>query len=72
MTRTEARVLLTGNRDDFIALHRRDAPHAGICIHTADPDFTALAARIHAALTDSRATGRFLARVNRGGHTFDS
>jgi Domain of unknown function (DUF5615) len=44
------RPVLTYNRWDFERLHRHGAPHSGILSATRDDDFSALAARIHAAL----------------------
>ncbi|GAB2591801.1 DUF5615 family PIN-like protein [Spirosoma areae] len=39
--------LLTLNKKDFIKLHNQQPTHAGIWICTVDPNFTALAERIH-------------------------
>jgi hypothetical protein len=41
------RAVLTHYRLDFKKLHRHQAIHAGIVICTEDPDFSALAHRIH-------------------------
>lgn len=48
--RSEGRAVLTLNRKHFIRLHQEDPDHAGIICCTFDPDFTAQAERIHAAL----------------------
>ena len=65
------RVVLTNNRKDFIRLHGAGDDHVGIVVYTLDPDAKGLAARIDSALRDPVATGRFLTRVDRSGHTFD-
>ncbi len=46
----EGRALVTFNRADFHALHRRGIAHAGIITCTRDPETDALAARTNAAL----------------------
>ena len=46
----EGRAVLTLNRRHFVRLHSVQADHAGIIVCTFDPDFTALARRIHAAI----------------------
>jgi len=46
----DQRVVLTFNRRHFIRLHGTRPAHAGIVVCTYDPDFGALADRIHAAL----------------------
>ncbi len=66
----QGRVVLTNNRKDFLWLHDKGNPHTGIIAYTVDPDAGGLAARVDAALGDPRATGRFLARVDKGGHSF--
>ena len=54
-----------GSRWDFVRLHRRIANHAGIISCTPDSDFSALAARIHVAITSAGdMTGQHI-RVNR-------
>lgn len=63
---SENRILLSHNRRHFLQIHhtRRNA-HPGIVLCTFDPDFLALAQRIHAAVT---AAGDFrddVIRVNR-------
>lgn len=59
------RVLLTLNRRHFILLHHSGQPHAGSIVCTFDPDFIALARRVHEAIAaEMDMTGRLL-RVNR-------
>ncbi len=59
------RVLLTLNRKHFIRLHEAKTDHSGIIVCTFDPDFIALAGRIHVLLTaQSQLDGR-LFRINR-------
>lgn len=65
------RIVLTNNRKDFIRLYRSDASHGGILIYKVDPDVVGLAKRIHAALSEADAQGRFLLRVALAGHSFD-
>ncbi|MFI5380565.1 MAG: DUF5615 family PIN-like protein [Tepidisphaerales bacterium] len=45
-----ARAVLTFNRRHFIALHKQQPDHAGIIVCTIDPDFAALAQRIHESI----------------------
>jgi predicted nuclease of predicted toxin-antitoxin system len=44
--RTEGRVVLTLNRKDFLALHRRNQEHSGMILCTLDLDFVGQAKRI--------------------------
>jgi hypothetical protein len=44
------RAVLTNDRNDFHRLHAADPKHGGIITCTRDPDYAALAGRIHAAL----------------------
>jgi hypothetical protein len=60
------RILLTFNRADFHALHRRGAVHAGIVTCTRDPEVETLASRIHAALSEHVTMAGVLVRVVRG------
>lgn len=61
----QSRILITLNRRHFVRLHDSGQPHAGIIVCTFDPDFGALAQRVHAALAaEANPTGR-LVRVNR-------
>ncbi|MFL5339024.1 MAG: DUF5615 family PIN-like protein [Gemmataceae bacterium] len=59
-----ARSVLTYNRRHFERLHRQGDAHSGILSATHDRDFSALAARIHAALA-GLASGRWCLRDNR-------
>jgi Domain of unknown function (DUF5615) len=63
----EGRALLTLNRRHFIRLHGTTPDHAGIIVCTFDPDFVALAHRIHAALEAHPAISGQLVRINRPG-----
>lgn len=62
---SESRILLTLNRKHFIRLHQLMPQHAGIIVCTFDPDFTALAQRIHKALANQPDMTGELLRVNR-------
>lgn len=59
------RVLLTFNRKDFIRLHLAGQIHAGILACRFDPDFPALAKRIHRCLRDTGDMEGRLLKVNR-------
>ncbi len=61
----ENRILLTFNRKHFIKLHREQPDHAGIIVCTFDPDFEALANRVHQAATKNLDVPGRLLRVNR-------
>ena len=61
----ENRIVLTFNRKHFIKLHREIPNHAGIIVCTFDPDFEALANRIHEAVQQNQKTSGELIRVNR-------
>jgi len=57
----ERRAVLTLNRKHFFRLHRQLPIHAGIVACTYDPDFAALARRIHAEIAaNSELDGRLL------------
>jgi Domain of unknown function (DUF5615) len=59
------RIVVTLNRRHFIRLHHTTPAHAGMVVCTFDPDFAALAQRIHTALeAQPQMTGQ-LVRVNR-------
>jgi hypothetical protein len=58
------RAVLTYNRRHYDWLHRGGVPHSGILSAKQDSNHTALAARIHAALT-GLSPGRWCLRVNR-------
>ena len=66
----DQRVVLTNNRVDFRKLHASNQEHCGIVEYTLDLDFAALAARIHSAVSDPRAVGRFYASVTKEQHVF--
>jgi hypothetical protein len=68
---SSGRVVLTNNRRDFIRLHRSGAAHAGVIVFTFNPDSVGIAIRVHSALGDDRATGRFLARIDGVSFSFD-
>ena len=61
----EQRIVVTLNRRHFIRLHRTTPRHAGIVVCTFDPDFAALAQRIHTALEAQPQMAGQLVRVNR-------
>ena len=61
----ESRILLTLNRKHFIQLHRQRLGHAGIIVCSFDPDFIALARRIHEAVIELPDFSNKLVRVNR-------
>lgn len=58
------RIVLTYNRRDFERLHRQGAAHYGIVTIKHDRNYSALAARIDAALA-GLSPGRWCIRVNR-------
>jgi hypothetical protein len=57
--------VLTLNRKHFFRLHRLRPDHSGIVACTYDPDFIALANRIHAALVAATVLDGQVIRVNR-------
>jgi len=59
------RAVLTCNRWDYIRLHTRVRPHAGIIVCTRDDDFAALAARIDQAIKACPSLDNQLLRINR-------
>ena len=59
------RIVVTLNRRHFIRLHQTTPTHAGIVACTFDPDFVALAQRIHSALEAQPQMAGQLVRVNR-------
>ncbi len=61
------RTVLTFNRRHFVRLHLQQAAHSGIVVCTYDPDFTALARRIDAAIAGAGSLAGALLRVNRPG-----
>ena len=60
------RAVITFNRGDYHALHRRSAVHAGILTCTRDPDVEALAARIHAEISARSDVAGEVIRIVRG------
>jgi predicted nuclease of predicted toxin-antitoxin system len=60
------RAVITHNRHDFIRLHRENPDHPGIIVCTDNPDFEALAARVHEQLEMLDCLKGKLIRVNRG------
>ena len=63
----ELRSVVTLNRRHFIQLHHTTPEHAGIVVCTFDPDFTALALRIHTALEARPQMAGQLVRIHRSG-----
>jgi hypothetical protein len=62
---SSGRALLTLNRRHFVRLHHEHPNHRGIIVCTFDPDFSALARRVHdAACSRDDLSGQLL-RVNR-------
>ena len=61
----QERILLTLNRRHFIRLHNTGRPHMGLIVCTFDPDFEALARRIHEDLLSEPEMAGRLIRVNR-------
>jgi hypothetical protein len=65
---SDQRVLLTLNRKHFIKLHNAGYGHCGIIACTYDPDFSALARRIHAEIEKHESLVGILVRINRAGN----
>lgn len=64
----EDRILLSHNRRHFLQLHRRrQAAHSGMVLCSFDPDYVALAERIHAAVEALPEMREQVIRVNRRG-----
>lgn len=61
----EGRTLITLNRKHFVRLHEASSDHTGIVVCTFDPDFIALAQRIHTALGARPQMAGQLVRINR-------
>lgn len=59
------RCVLTFNRKHFIRLHGKNPDHAGIVVCTYDPDFPALAQRIHQEVSGRSSLHGVLVRINR-------
>lgn len=62
----DKRAVLTHNRQDFIRLHRLNPDHEGIIVCTDNPDFPALARKVHEQLQGIESLRGLLVRVNRG------
>lgn len=60
------RAVITHNRRDFLRLHGRNPDHEGIVVCTDNPDFPALAAKVHARLHAMESLKGQLVRINRG------
>ena len=61
----QGRALLTINRRDFIALHKKTSNHAGIVVCTQDVDFVGQAQRIHQAISNQALLKNQLLRLIR-------
>lgn len=61
----EGRAVLTMNRRDFIPMHWADQNHRGIVVCTRDDDVSALADRIHVAVSAHNSLAGQLIRINR-------
>jgi hypothetical protein len=59
------RSVVTLNRRHFVRLHGTNPNHAGIVVCTFDPDFGALARRIHESIAATPSLTGVLVRVNR-------
>ena len=59
------RIVVTLNRRHFIRLHQTTPTHAGIVVCTINPDFAALAQRIHSAVEVQPQMAGQLVRMNR-------
>ena len=60
------RAVITHNRQDFIRLHGQNPDHEGILVCTDNPEFPALAAKVHARLHAMESIKGQLVRINRG------
>lgn len=61
----DGRAIVTLNRRHFVRLHLEQPTHAGIVVCTFDPDFKALARRIHEVAQAKGGLAGRLVRVNR-------
>jgi predicted nuclease of predicted toxin-antitoxin system len=61
----QGRAVITFNYWDYLKLHSRVRPHAGIIICTDDKDVVALAGRIHQAISTCPSLDNQLLRINR-------
>jgi hypothetical protein len=59
------RAILTTNRRHFIKLHKTTSRHSGIVVCTDDKDVSALAQRIHQAVTTAGALDDKLLRIRK-------
>ena len=59
----QQRVVVTYNRRDFLRLHNRGIPHAGIVLCTFDPYFERQAKRINDSMTDGTDLANQILRV---------
>ena len=62
---SEDRTLLALNRRHFVRLHRDRPEHSGRVVCTFDPDYAALARRIHEAIEAQDHLANRLIRINR-------
>ena len=62
---SQRRAVVTMNRRHFILLHKPFPEHHGIIVCTYDPDFSALAQRIHQELERLGSIAGRLVRINR-------
>ncbi|MHA1488347.1 MAG: DUF5615 family PIN-like protein [Promethearchaeota archaeon] len=62
---SKKRILITLNRKHFIHLHEKFPDHYGIIVCTFDPDFNALANRIHHIISEKKDLSKILIRINR-------
>ncbi len=61
----ERRAVITLNRRDFVALHKRSNDHTGIIVCTFDLDYEAQARRIHVGISELAELDGQLLRINR-------
>jgi hypothetical protein len=61
----QGRAIVTFNKRDFVRLHHSVATHSGIIVCSFDTNFTALAARIDAALKPLGALDNQLIRIHK-------
>jgi hypothetical protein len=62
---SQSRAVLTLDRKHFIRLHDEMHTHMGIVVCSAEPDFAALAARIHDVATQTSELRQQILRINR-------
>lgn len=61
----QGRCVATFNRDDFLALHRRGIPHAGIVVFKDDRDYASQALLLHEFLEQQLILANRLIRIQR-------